>query len=112
VRSNGTVDGPYIVPYVSGVGGETVVSGPALGTGLVAVNESPPEVQATVVAEDDAGLARTARAPTSVVAQENTEVRSSSKTSNSGASEGSGPGFGVLGAIIAIFSGFILARRV
>lgn len=112
VRSNGTVDGPYIVPYVSGKGGKTVVSGPALGTGLVAVNESLLEVRATVVAQGDAGSMRMTHAPTSVTTQENTEVRSSLKATNSGASEGSGPGFGALAAIIAIFSGFIIARRV
>ena len=125
-RSNGTVDGPYIVPYVSGKGGKTVASGPAIGTGTVAVGESLREAGVAVgtAGTADAGAAGAAggstseamgtvvQTPTTADEQMKSVVRNQSETMNGERSGGSGPGFGLLVAGVALLSTLVLMRRV
>ena len=122
VRLNGTVDGPYIVPYISGKGGKTVASGPALGAGTVAVGESLREAGIAVgtAGTADAGAAgggtneavgTEVRTPPTADGQVETAVRNPSETTDGGRSEGSGPGFGLLASGVALLSTLVLLRR-
>ena len=115
LTSDRNADSPYYVPY--GVSGDTVLQkGPDIDIAVIAIGESVraargigPTPTGTAMAAGAGGAAvGSAQAGTPIRTQPNADS-SPTTTDNTGKS---GPGFGVLVAIIALLSGLVLARRV
>lgn len=113
LTSNRSTDTPYYVPYLMS-GDRVIQKGPIIDNAVIAIGEDVREAQGlgptprgTAVA---AGGADGSNGSAAVQTQADTGVSTDSATSER--TGGSGPGFGVLIAVVAILSTLILTQRI
>ena len=115
LTSDRTTDKPYYVPYLLS-GDRVIQKGPIIDTAVIAIGENMREAQGlgptplptTVFDRAEAAAGSNGSAP--VQTQANTGAPTDSTPNER--TEGSGSGFGIVIAVVAIVSGFILTRRV